>query len=155
MRRAWGRSRAYDGPTSSAMRSFCSSQSSLGFRLKQPSEPYDGSGTSFECHHIYPQKRSTTSTLSKSVGSNLAATEETLVRQPVRVLDDGKQTGRRANARHGPKWMEEADITLYVEQRPPGDLSQSKSRTYFRKDLQGSKSCFKSTVFTSQSYYTP
>ena len=54
MRRAWGGSRVYDGPTSSAMRSFCRSQSSLGFRLNQPSEPYDGSGACFECHHIYP-----------------------------------------------------------------------------------------------------
>ena len=55
-------------------------------------------------------------------------TEETLVRQPVRVLDDGKhQTGRKANTRQGPKWMEEADVNLYAEQCPAGDLSQSKS----------------------------
>ena len=52
-------------------------------------------------------------------------TEETLVRQPVRVLDDGKhQTGWRANTRHGPKWTEKADVTLYAEQCPAGDLSQ-------------------------------
>ena len=52
-------------------------------------------------------------------------TEETYVRQPVRFLDDGKhETGRRANTHHVPKWMEEADITLYTEQRPAGDLSQ-------------------------------
>ena len=38
-------------------------------------------------------------------------TEETVVGLPVRVLDDDKhQTGRRANTRHGPKWMEEVDV---------------------------------------------
>ena len=58
-------------------------------------------------------------------------TEETLVRLPVRVLDDCKhQTGRRANTRHGPRWMEEADVTFYAEQCPAGDLSQSKSYSY-------------------------
>ena len=68
-----------------------------------------------------PQRWSMTSTLLKLVGP----TEKTLVQQPVRVLDDGKhQTGRRANARHGPKWMEEADVTLYAEQCSAGDLSQ-------------------------------
>ena len=40
-------------------------------------------------------------------------TEETLVWQSLRVLDDNKhQTGRRANTRHGPKQMEEAYVTL-------------------------------------------
>ena len=51
-----------------------------------------------------------------------------MVRQPVRVLDNGKhQIGRRANTRHGTKWMEEADITLYAEQCLVGDLSHVKS----------------------------
>ena len=80
-----------------------------------------------------------TSTLSKLVGSDLRLTEETLVRQPVRVLDDGKhQTGRRANTRHGPKWVEEADVTLYAEQCPAGDLSQSKSASAHRLKNLGS-----------------
>jgi len=52
-------------------------------------------------------------------------TEETLIRQPIRVFNDGKpQTGRRANTRHGLKWLEEADVALYAEQCPAGDLSQ-------------------------------
>ena len=70
-RKAWGGLRAYDGPTSSAMRSFCSSQSSLSCWLKQPSEPYDRSGNCYERHHIYSQRRPTTSTLSKPVESDL------------------------------------------------------------------------------------
>ena len=67
-----------------------------------------------------PATSATTSTLKDDLllrfyRSSLKATswptEETVVRQPVRVLDDGKhQTGRRANTRHGPKWMEEADV---------------------------------------------
>ena len=116
------------------MRSFCSSQSSLGFRLKQPSEP---------CDQVQaPASNATTSTHKDDLRlrpyqSRLELTswpiEETLVRQPVRVLDDGKhQTGRRANTRHEPKRNEEADghslrragallvLLLYPEEHPLG-----------------------------------
>ena len=104
MQRAWGGLRAYDGPTSSAMKSFCSSQSSLGFRLKQPSEPYDGSGICFECHHIYPQRWSMTSTLSKLVGSDLAADRRNV--GPTACPSSWRwQTSDRAKSKYSP-WTE-------------------------------------------------
>ena len=104
MQRAWGGLRAYDGPTSSAMKSFCSSQSSLGFRQKQLSEPYDVSGICFECHHIYPQRWSMTSTLSKLVGSDLAADRRNV--GPTACPSSWRwQTSNRAKSKYSP-WTE-------------------------------------------------
>ena len=53
------------------------------------------------------------------------STEEAMVWQYVRVSGEGKyQNEGSTNARTGPKRMEEADVTLYAEQNPAGDVSR-------------------------------
>ena len=109
------------------MRSFCSSQGSLGFQLKQPSEPYDGLGILLRIPPHLPAK------MIYDFNPIKVGWKRPHGRPKKRWSDSlsefltiGKhQTGRRANTRQGPKWMEEADVTLYAEQCPAGDLSQA------------------------------
>ena len=92
--RTWGNSRF----------SWSLYQTILASAWWETSEPYDGSGICFECHRIYLQRWSMTSTLSKLVGSDLM-TDRKNVGPTVCPSSWRWQTSDRAKSKYSP-WTE-------------------------------------------------